>query len=48
MARSNHIAFLPHATIGLSPSFGEVFFGFRWHMVMMMKMELLVHNRLKT
>lgn len=48
MARSNHVAFLPYATIGLTPSFSEVFFRFRWHVVMMMKMELLVHNRLKT
>ena len=48
MARSNHVALLPYATMGLSPSFGEVFFGFGWHVVMMMKMELLVHNRFKT
>ena len=48
MARSNHVAFPPYATMDLAPSFGDVFFGFRRHVVMMMNMELLVHNRLKT
>src|SRR6266568_5120314 len=48
MTRSNHVAFLPYATMGPTPSFGQVFFGFRRHVVMMMNMELLIHNRLQT
>ena len=48
MTRGNHITFLPYATMDLTPSFSQIFFRFRRNVVMMMDMELLVHDRLQT